>query len=217
MINTLAQRMQLRMQELGIKQADLVKKNIASKGTISLWLSGSAIPSNLRLVNLANELKVSTTWLLSGVEDKPNGHIETNNHLSQNISFAPLISWSQVINWINMKNLTTNKQIPLIPGAGDQSFYLEVHGIANSPYYQDGEKICIDPQYQLEDIDTGEMIVMSYEGNPIFRALLKSENKFYLKALNKDWQPNILEINDQCTFIGKYVGSFKEAIKHQLS
>ena len=219
-MDSVSKRIKLRLNELGMKQADLAKKDVANKSTISMWLNGNSIPSNERLVKLANALKVSTTWLLSGEED----NLNTSEHISSNtektVSFAPLLFWSQLNKGINMNKLQLSgdeKQFPLVPNASKESFYLEVQGISNAPYYQDGEKICIDPSFALEDIETGEMVVVSFGDAAVFRALLKSESKMYLKALNKEWQPNILEINDQCTFIGKYVGSFKEPVKHQLT
>ena len=54
MIESVADRIDKRMKELKIKQVDLINKKVASKGTISLWLSGGSIPSGDRLVKLSN-------------------------------------------------------------------------------------------------------------------------------------------------------------------
>ena len=62
MIESVADRITKRMKELGIKQVDLINKKVASKGTISLWLSGGSIPSGDRLVKLSNELKVDAPF-----------------------------------------------------------------------------------------------------------------------------------------------------------
>ena len=221
MMDTVAKRIKLRLDELGMRQSDLAKREVANKSTISMWLNGNAIPSNERLVKLAQALETSASWILSGQNENENQTSNTlNNNTINKICYAPLISWSKIRDLKDMKNIDfteNDKKFPLMPGASKDSFYLEVQGISNAPYYQNGEKICIDPQYSLDDIDTGEMVVVIHNGNAMFRAVLRSEDKCYLKALNKEWQPNILEVDDSCLFIGKYVGSFKEPIKHQFT
>ena len=220
-METVADRIRRRMDELGIKQIDLINKKVASKGSISLWLSGGAVPSKERLVNLAKELLVTEAWLLTG-EGDINSRFDNNIDIKSiaSVTYAPVISWVQAGVWTGMENieLTGNEEmLPLVPGAGKRSFYLIVKGISNAPFYVDGERICIDPDYCIDDIQTGDMIVVKNGNEATFKALLRSENRLFLKALNKDWQPNIMPVEDGCVFVGKYVGSFKPATRHVLA
>lgn len=216
---TAADRIKLRMDELKIKQVDLIKSKVASKGSISLWLSGGALPSGDRLVNLAKELKVSTGWILSG-ENKNDGNFVNNLDVSPIalVNYAPVLSWPQVGNGINMEALDLEKceMLPLVPGAGNRSFYLTVRGLSNAPHFEEGEKICIDPDYKLEDIETGEMVVVRCGDKATFKALIVEIDGYYLKLLNPDWQDQIIEFKDDCELVGKYVGSFKPAKKFML-
>lgn len=220
MIETVADRIKKRMDELKIKQVHLINKKVASKGTISLWLSGGAVPSADRLVKLANELQVDASWILSGQGDI-NSRIDNNVNINAiaTVGYAPVISWVQAGAWTSMDNIELTGEeelLPLVPGAGKRSFYLKVSGISNSPYYADGEKICIDPDVSIDDIQTGEMVVVRRGDEATFKALLRSENELFLKALNKEWSPNVMTIDDECVFIGKYVGSFKTPTRHIL-
>ena len=220
-METVADRIRRRMDDLGIKQIDLINKKVASKGSISLWLSGGAVPSKERLVNLAKELLVTEAWLLTG-EGDINSRFDNNIDIKSiaSVTYAPVISWVQAGVWTSMENieLTGNEEmLPLVPGAGKRSFYLIVKGISNAPFYVDGERICIDPDYCIDDIQTGDMIVVKNGNEATFKALLRSENRLFLKALNKDWQPNIMPVEDGCVFVGKYVGSFKPATRHVLA
>ena len=220
MIETIADRIKKRMDELGIKQVHLINKKVASKGTISLWLSGGATPSGDRLFKLAKELGVDANWILGGDGDI-NSRIDSNVDINPiaTVGYAPLISWVQAGAWTPMENVELTgeeEMLPLVPGAGKRSFYLRVSGISNSPFYVDGEKICIDPDVSIDDVQTGEMIVVRQGSDATFKALLRSENRLFLKALNKDWQPNIMPIDDDCVFIGKYVGSLKTPTRHIL-
>lgn len=65
-MRTISDRIQLRMRDLNLRAIDLVTEGVASKGTISLWLSGGATPSGERLIKLARILKTTPEWILTG-------------------------------------------------------------------------------------------------------------------------------------------------------
>lgn len=220
MLETTADRIKRRMDDLSIKQVDLINKGVASKGSISLWISGGAVPSGERLVKLARALKTSESWLLTG-EGDINSRTDNNVDLFPvaMVDMAPVLSWVQAGAWTGMENVEltgTEEKIPLVPGASKQSFYLIVRGISNSPHYNEGELICIDPTYCLDDIQTGEMVVVRRGTDATFKALVHSENRMFLKALNNDWQPNIMPLDEECVFVGKYVGSLKRPTRHHF-
>ena len=149
MIETVADRISKRMKELKIKQVDLINKKVASKGTISLWLSGSSVPSGERLVKLSNELQVDAAWILTGqggMNDRLDNSVDLNPIAT--VIYAPVLSWVQAGDFTDMEsisNLAECEMLPLVPGAGRRSFYLDVKGLSNAPYFEEGEKICIDP------------------------------------------------------------------------
>lgn len=220
MIETVADRIDKRMKELKIKQVDLINKKVASKGTISLWLSGGAVPSGERLVKLSNELKVDAAWILTGqgsINDRLDNNVDLNPLAT--VIYAPVISWVQAGDFTDMEsisNLAECEKLPLVPGAGRRSFYLEVKGLSNAPYFEEGEKICIDPDYQLEDIQTGEMVVVKCNDTATFKALISESNGYFLKPLNPHWNEQVIPLNEDCLLVGKYVGSFKPAKKFNL-
>ncbi|WP_049082913.1 S24 family peptidase [Acinetobacter nosocomialis] len=220
MIETIADRIKLRMEELAIKQVDLINKNVASKGSISLWLSGGAVPSGERLIKLARELSTSEEWLITGKGDKIS---RTTDDIDltpiATVCSAPVLSWNQVGSWTGMDTLEllgTEQKLPLVPDASEKSFYLIVKGISNKPFYNEGEYICIDPTYNLDEIETGEMVVVSNGKDAFFMVFIRSENNIYFKALNERWEPNLLQYNNDFTLVGKYVGSYKPAVKHSF-
>lgn len=220
MAETVADRISKRMKELKIKQVDLINKKVASKGTISLWLSGSSVPSGERLVKLSNELQVDAAWILTG-QGGMNDRLDNNVDLNpiDTVIYAPVLSWVQAGDFTDMEsitNLSECEMLPLVPGAGRRSFYLEVKGLSNAPYFEEGEKICIDPDWCLEDIQTGEMIVVKCNDTATFKALISESNGYYLKPLNPNWSEQVIPLNEDCVLVGKYVGSFKPAKKFNL-
>ena len=220
MIETVADRISKRMKELKIKQVDLINKKVASKGTISLWLSGSSAPSGERLVKLSNELQVDAAWILTGqggMNDRLDNSVDLNPIAT--VIYAPVLSWVQAGDFTDMEsisNLAECEMLPLVPGAGRRSFYLEVKGLSNAPYFEEGEKICIDPDWCLEDIQTGEMVVVKCNDTATFKALISESNGYYLKPLNPNWSEQVIPLNEDCVLVGKYVGSFKPAKKFNL-
>lgn len=126
MIESVADRITKRMKELGIKQVDLINKKVASKGTISLWLSGGAVPSGERLVKLSNELNVDAAWILTG-QGKMSDRFDNSVDLSSvaTVTYAPVISWVQAGDFTDMEsisNLAECEKLPLVPGAGKKAF-----------------------------------------------------------------------------------------------
>ena len=55
-----------RMNELGLQHKDLVAATGASKGTVTNWISGVNAPTGERLIKLAQALKTTSSWLLTG-------------------------------------------------------------------------------------------------------------------------------------------------------
>ncbi|MCH7379351.1 MULTISPECIES: S24 family peptidase [Acinetobacter] len=216
-MKTVADRIVSRMRELGLRHADLMKGTGAGKATVSNWISGTVNPSAKYWEALADTLKTTPTWLLTGEmnDTRPtlDGSVELNPLAT--VIYAPVLSWVQAGNFTEMGvvNIQECEMLPLVPNAGKRSFYLEVKGLSNAPYFEEGEKICIDPDYFLADIQTGEMVVVKCGTEATFKALVVETNGYYLKPLNPNWKDQIIPLTEDCILVGKYVGSFKPAKK----
>lgn len=65
---TIHDRIQSKMAELGLKQADLMRVTGAGRATISSWVNGPSMPRGEYLLKVANVLNTSPEWLLKGQE-----------------------------------------------------------------------------------------------------------------------------------------------------
>ncbi len=65
-MQTTSDRINQRMRGLGLQHKDLVAATGASKGTVTNWISGVNNPTGKRLVQLAQALKTTSSWLLTG-------------------------------------------------------------------------------------------------------------------------------------------------------
>lgn len=220
-----ATRLNEAMAEKGLPERGRAKL-LADKFSVSpkaagKWVKGEAIPEMEKLIDISRFLDRTIQWLLTGNEGDTESRIDNNIDTSPiaSVTYAPVLSWVQAGNWTDMQdiNLEECEKLPLVPGAGKRSFYLEVKGLSNAPDFEEGEKICIDPDWCLEDIQTGEMVVVSCEGKATFKALISEPDGYYLKPLNPNWEPKIIPIGENCVLVGKYVGSFRPARRYFFS
>ena len=65
-MQTTSDRINQRMRDLGLQHKDLVATTGASKGTVTNWINGVNNPTGKRLVQLAQALKTTSSWLLTG-------------------------------------------------------------------------------------------------------------------------------------------------------
>lgn len=76
-MQTTSDRIAQRMKDLGLQHKDLVAATGASKGTVTNWISGVNNPTGNRLIQLAQALKTTSSWLLTGNSTPEFTQIET--------------------------------------------------------------------------------------------------------------------------------------------
>lgn len=101
---------------------------------------------------------------------------------------------SQVDEWLPLPDECTN------------CFYLKVQGISNNPDFFEGDYILVDPDVYYSDMQSGDMIVVRRFEDATFKKLvIESDNSRYLQALNPNFQPNIIPLDEHCHFVGQVV------------
>lgn len=81
-MNEIRDRIIQRMNELGLRQADLIQALGISKGTVSKWVSGVNTPSSSVLPDLAKVLQTTPDWLIKG-----------GDVLASSVVFHPVEAW----------------------------------------------------------------------------------------------------------------------------
>lgn len=61
-------RINQKMKELGLSQADVMRGTGAGRATVSGWINGSNAPSAKYLESLAKTLKTTSSWILNGID-----------------------------------------------------------------------------------------------------------------------------------------------------
>lgn len=211
-MNTVGSRIKKLRKEKKLTQKELGKIAGVSDTAVVLWEKEVNVPKLENLQYIAPALGTTIDYIMYGKIDH-SVEVEDYRPVSRMI---PVLSDVQAGNWSNVQSVSKmdiEQWLPAPPNAGKNSYYMVVRGVSNFPHFRDGDFICIDPDIDIEYVQTGEMIVAQCDGDATFKALVKDYNKMYLQALNPNFQPNILELKENCVYKGKYVGKFEPSKK----
>lgn len=195
-----------------LTQKDLAKILGITDAAIVHWEKDVNIPKLEYLNILAPTLNTTIDYIMYGKSD-------TSDKI---IDFRPITRMLPVLTYVqcglmtNVRSISPHeieKWLPAPPDTGKNSFYLIAQGISNAPEFNDGDFICIDPDVPLEYVQTGEMIVVIQDDEATFKALVREHKTIYLKALNPNFQPNIIPLKENSIYRGKYTGKFTPSKK----
>ncbi|EOX7543267.1 LexA family protein [Acinetobacter baumannii] len=158
-------------------------------------------------------------WLDQVHEEK-----EATNNIDKNIStpfpiagrLVPVISWVQAGTWTTADSVPIGTQfkewLPPNPKCGKNGYGLIVVGESMSPDFRPGDKIYVNPDFQISDLKTGDLVIVSCDGETeaTFKKLIVESNGMYLEPLNPKWHEKIMELREGCKLVGKVVGLYRD-------
>ncbi|EYD49887.1 helix-turn-helix family protein [Acinetobacter baumannii 25493_4] len=181
----------------GVKQSvisDLETGNAKSTGSI---------------LELATALGVTAEELKKGIVSKFYNNVEPITK-----KLIPVLSWVQAGTMTSVEAIDPNKinewLPPLSADDPDGCFYLRVVGVSNSPRYEEGDYILVNPNYQVCDLIADDLIVVRNNSDATFKKLvIESDQRKYLQALNPNFHPNIIEFEDGMELVGLVIDAFR--------
>lgn len=195
-----------------LTQIQLAKKSGVKQSVISDLETGNAKSTGF-ILELANALGVTAEELKKGIV----GELETSNAVSIKARMAPVLSWVQAGTFTNVAAVDTSEITEWLPLPEDECsncFFLKVQGLSNHPYFMEGDYIVVDPDAYYGDMQSGDIIVVRRGEDATFKKLvIETNGKRYLQALNPEFKPNIIELDDQCLFIGQVVDCVRYVYK----
>lgn len=206
---TIGQRIRALRRAKKMTQAQLAKVAGVSSPAVTEWEKDSYLPKAASLDAMANLFQVTTEYLLTG-----EGKTEPENKIIPNLTkvnarMAPVLSWVQAGNWTNIQTVdldVIDEWLPLPEDECSNCFFLKVQGISNFPDFIEGDYIVVDPDVYFGDMQSGDVIVVRRGEDATFKKLvIETDGTKYLQALNPEFNPNILAIDEQCIFIGQVV------------
>lgn len=186
-----------------LTQKDLAQKSGVKQSVISDLETGNA-KSTGSILELANALGITAEELKKGVI----GEIEKANVIPVSPRMAPVLSWVQAGTMTNVESVDMSQVeewLPL-PDECTNCFYLKVQGVSNSPDFIEGDYILIDPDVYYSDVLSGDMIVVrKFEDATFKKLVIETDGSKYLQALNPEFKPNIIPLDEDCHFVGQVV------------
>lgn len=161
-MQTTADRIVLRMQDLKLQHKDLVTATGASKGTVTNWISGVNNPTGKRLLALASALQTSPNWLLTGKNEESSNAKVTNTEVQIYDENDPVPDGFTAIDYydeiyvsagnghLNIESPSVKKfLVPtnLLQECNVESYYakvVQVRGDSMIPDILDGQRVSVD-------------------------------------------------------------------------
>ena len=215
---SIGQRISKLMLDMDVSNAKLARMIGVSRPTIGNWIEGKSAPTGENITNLANALKVDPNWLMSGKESRV--RLDNNVDISQKIPFegflVPVISWVAAGSFgpieTVLRDAEVDEYLPPIKECGKNGYGLVVTGISMSPKFEPEDCIYVNPDFQVSDLKTGDLVIVSCAGDneATFKQLIIEGTTKYLKPLNPKWDEQIIKLTEDCRLVGKVVGLYRK-------
>ena len=185
-------------------QKELAQKSGVKQSVISDLETGNA-KSTGSILELANALGVTAEELKKGVFDETS----LTNVATVAPRMAPVLSWVQAGTMTNVEAVDmfqVEEWLPIPDGDCEKCFYLKVQGLSNYPEFHEGDYILVDPTLPFGDMNSGDIIVVRKFDDATFKRLvIEPDGTKYLQAINPEFKPNIIPLDENCEFVGEVV------------
>ena len=186
-------------------QAVLSQKSGVKQSVISDLETGNARNTGF-VVELATALGVTAEELKKGVNTSD---LITSNVAVIKPNMAPVLSWVQAGTMTNVQAVDMSQVeewLPIPDGDCEKCFYLKVQGLSNYPEFHEGDYILVDPTLPFSDMNSGDIIVVRKFDDATFKRLvIEPDGTKYLQAINPEFKPNIIPLDQDCEFVGEVV------------
>lgn len=191
--------------KLKLTQLEVAEMCFMSQASLQKIESGK-VQSPRKIDELAEALKTTPEYLRFGVSN-----VDNVTFVAAIGNYLPLISMVQAGSWseIDEMDITTADLYPCPVKCSKKSFIVKVDGESMLPDFKSGDLLYVDPEAQYEN---GSFVVarLDDENQATFKQLTIDGNKKYLKATNPDWPTKFIEINGNCTIVGRVIFTGKE-------
>ncbi len=219
-MNSWAERIKLKMKELGLKQEELAQQLGITRGAVTHYLSGRRVPPLKQFHNLAAVLKTDPAWLQFGVtadNKKKSSDSQQRETISSQSNHHPIpiltskqISKQPDVRRINKKSI----EEWLANFYTDQPnwFAIRVQGdsmvsTTGQKSFYDGDIIIIDPTLNPKNGDY-IVAVMPKNNDATFKQYIIDGGIKYLKPLNGQYP--MIEVGSKYVYCGVVVRSLSE-------
>lgn len=194
----IAERIKKLRTALGMTQLQVAELALTSQTALQKIEAGiTKNPRNLE--RLAEVLQTSPEYLRFGVGDMDNATVVASAG-----NYLPLISMVQAGAWSEIQEISPLdvEFYPCPIKCSPRSFIVKVEGESMLSDFKPGDLLYVDPEQQAEN-SSFVIAKLDDENLATFKQLIIDGNKKYLKAINPDWPVKFIEVNGNCTIVGK--------------
>jgi len=206
---TIGQRIRALRRSKKLTQVQLAKIAGVSSPAVTEWEKDSYQPKAASLEAMANEFGVTTEYILTGRGNPNATKKEQPNVAPVAPRMAPVLSWVQAGTMTNVESVDMSQVeewLPIPDGDCERCFYLKVQGLSNYPEFHEGDYILVDPTLPFSDMNSGDIIVVRKFDDATFKRLvIEPDGTKYLQAINPEFKPNIIPLDQDCEFVGEVV------------
>ena len=206
---SIGQRIRALRRSKKLTQAQLAKIAGVSSPAVTEWEKDGYLPKAASLEAIANKFGVTAEYILTGKGDPEAMQKEQSNVIPVAPRMAPVLSWVQAGTMTNVEAVDMSQigeWLPIPEGECEKCFYLKVQGLSNFPDFQEGDYILVDPTLQFSDMNSGDIVVVRKFDDATFKKLvIETDGTKYLQALNPEFKPNIIPLDENCEFVGEVV------------
>lgn len=196
------------IKELGLTRTEFAEKIEMSYNLVSQYIGK----------NPTKNIGGDTAEKIEKAFHKPKGFLDQSDiaatkQENSNVKFikpnmAPVLSWVQAGTFTNVSTVDMSQVeewLPL-PDECTNCYYLKVQGISNNPDFLEGDYILVDPDVYYSDMRSGDMIVVrKFEDATFKKLVIETDGSRYLQALNPEFKPNIIPLDENCDFVGQVI------------
>lgn len=146
--------------------------------------------------------------------------LDNNVDISQKISISgrpvPVISWVAAGSFSPIETVLRDAEVdeylPPIKECGKNGYGLIVTGYSMSPKFEPEDRIYVNPDFQVSDLKTGDLVIVSCTGDneATFKQLVIEGTTKYLQPLNPKWDEKVIKLSEGCRLVGKVVGLYRK-------
>lgn len=214
---TIGQRIRALRRSKKLTQVQLAKVAGVSSPAVTEWEKDSYLPKAASLEAIATKFGVTSEYILTGKGDANAMQKESSNAIPIKARMAPVLSWVQAGNWTNIAAVDLSEIDEFLPLPEDECtncFFLKVQGLSNYPDFLENDYILVNPDVCYSDMQSGDMIVVRRGDDATFKKLvIETDGSKFLQALNPEFKPNVIAIDETCQFVGQVVDCVRYVYK----
>lgn len=180
---TTSERIKEAMENLGLKQADLVDRTGISKGALSSYISGRYLPKQTNIYLIAKALNVSEAWLMGA--DVPMKRLSPSRPSSIKINVLGRVAAGIPIEAV--EEIIDQEEITEELARTGSFFGLQIKGNSMEPRMCEGDVVIVRQQ---DDAESGDVVIALINGDDaVCKRLRKYKEGIELISNNPSYEP----------------------------